>query len=451
MAIRDLIVFLVVFGSIPFILARPRIGIYMWAWLSYMNPHRMTWGFAYEFPFALTVALAVFVGLAFTKFRMAIPKTGVTVVWIALILWMCLTTVVALNPELAFSEWSRTIKIQTLALITVLLIHEKKVIQTFAWVVTLSIVFYGAKGGLFILLRGGEGTVYGPMDSFFEDNNALAVTLLMILPLFVFLIGTVKQNVSLVGFSLPAKPLRGLLWSAAGLSMISVLFTHSRGALLTVVAMTALAIVKTKRKGMLIVAVILAIPATVAYLPDEWFARMSTIQTYSEDTSATGRINAWHFAFNLANDRPLVGGGFDTFTRELFFSYAPNPEHYQDSHSIYFEMLGEHGYVGLLLFILLGLMTYRMAGGLRRRILNNDTSKSDDRWIADMCVALQFGIIAYGVGGAFLGLAYFDLYYHLVGLVLILYRQAQMSVIADSDGESPTVQRSTQILSTKRS
>jgi len=72
-------------------------------------------------------------------------------------------------------------------------------------------------------------------------------------------------------------------------------------------------------------------------MPDAWMQRMGTIKTYEQDGSAMGRINAWHFAFNLALDRPIVGGGFETFQPDLFLKYAPEPENYHDSHSIYFE------------------------------------------------------------------------------------------------------------------
>ena len=59
-----------------------------------------------------------------------------------------------------------------------------------------------------------------------------------------------------------------------------------------------------------------------------------------------GRINSWHMAFNVANDRPLVGGGFELYTPKTFARYAPNPEAIHSAHSVYFQILGEHGYVG---------------------------------------------------------------------------------------------------------
>ena len=49
---RDLLVFAIVIVVLLRVFARPHVGIYLWTWISLMNPHRLTWGLAYEFPFA---------------------------------------------------------------------------------------------------------------------------------------------------------------------------------------------------------------------------------------------------------------------------------------------------------------------------------------------------------------------------------------------------------------
>jgi putative inorganic carbon (hco3(-)) transporter len=422
MAIRDAIIALIVFGALPMILVRPYVGIYMWAWLSYMNPHRLSWGFAYDFPFAQAVALVLLPAALFSNDRRAIPFHAISVIWILFILWICFTTLFALNPEEAVPGWSQAIKIQILALLTVVLIHRKKVLYTFLWIVTISIIFYGVKGAMFVA-QGGVGQVFGPRDSYFEDNNALALTLLMVLPLFVFLIRSITR-VRLGSVTIPAGLVRKSMWLFATLALISVVFSYSRGAFVTITAMIGLALVKLNHRVLLSVLVIIALPILFVYVPDEWFDRMGTIKTYEEDSSAMGRVNAWSFAYNIANERPFVGGGFDVFTPSLFKEYAPDPDDFNDAHSIYFEVLGEHGYIGLILFLLLGYSVYRMAGRLAKTFRRDHPVWSEEAWIGDLAVALQFSLAAYAVGGAFLGLAYFDLYYHMVGTVLILHRYA---------------------------
>jgi probable O-glycosylation ligase (exosortase A-associated) len=141
---------------------------------------------------------------------------------------------------------------------------------------------------------------------------------------------------------------------------------------------------------------------------------MSTIQNYENDESANGRINSWKMAFNMAKNRAL-GGGFDCFQSYSFALYAPNPDDVHDSHSIYFEVLGDHGFVGLAIFLLLGLMTWGTASWVIARA-HRDRER---RWLADLCAMVQVSLIGYASAGAFLGLAYFDYYYTLIALVVL--------------------------------
>jgi probable O-glycosylation ligase (exosortase A-associated) len=151
-------------------------------------------------------------------------------------------------------------------------------------------------------------------------------------------------------------------------------------------------------------------------MPDQWFERMSTIKTYEEDGSAMGRINAWWTAFNLANDR-IFGGGFETWQWDVFQRYAPDPNNVRDVHSIYFEVLGEHGYVGLFLFLLLLALTWLKCGSVIRAV----KGVPDMAWARDLAAMIQVSLVAYMSAGAFLGLAYFDYPYHLIAMVVVLH------------------------------
>jgi probable O-glycosylation ligase (exosortase A-associated) len=159
----------------------------------------------------------------------------------------------------------------------------------------------------------------------------------------------------------------------------------------------------------------LILPIALSIMPQQWFDRMDTIRNYEEDTSAQGRLNAWQFAFNLAVDRPFVGGGFETFDRALFAVYAPNPTDVRDAHSIYFEVLGEHGFVGLALFLGLGISLWRGCSLTIRRT-RDDPDLVEYEHLLRM---VQVSFIAYATSGAFLGLAYFDLFYNLVAIAVI--------------------------------
>ena len=163
-----------------------------------------------------------------------------------------------------------------------------------------------------------------------------------------------------------------------------------------------------------VVIVILA-TAVANFMPKSWYSRMETIETYSEDNSAMGRLNAWKFAYRAANDN-LFGLGFDGFRAETFMVYAPNPTHVQGAHSIYFYVLGDHGWIGLILFLMILFITWHKVSTVAKLTKNIEALK--DYYILSSMLKLSF--IAYFVGGAFLNLSYFDLPWHLVSFVILI-------------------------------
>jgi probable O-glycosylation ligase (exosortase A-associated) len=144
---------------------------------------------------------------------------------------------------------------------------------------------------------------------------------------------------------------------------------------------------------------------------------METIGTYKEDASATGRINAWHMAWNLASDR-FFGGGFSVATAQMFAKYAPDPTDIHAAHSIYFMVLGEQGFIGLFLFCLLWLLVWRTAGKLRTKAL----ARPETQWLSPLGAMCQVSLVGYAVGGAFLSLSYYDLPYNVMVLVVLGHR-----------------------------
>jgi probable O-glycosylation ligase (exosortase A-associated) len=244
----------------------------------------------------------------------------------------------------------------------------------------------------------------GPRASFIAENNTLALALIMTLPLMWYLYLETSNRL-----------LRWGLLGLIALTALSIVTSHSRGALLAGGAMVVFLWLKSPHKLRTALLLVALVPAILMFMPEKWFERMETIQTFQEDASALGRINAWSFAYNVASDRPITGGGYNVFSPDLFKRYAPDPDDFHDAHSIYFEVLGEHGFVGLGLYLVLGFLAFRLGN----RIIQIASDRPDLRWAKNQAAMLQASIMGYAVGGAFLGLAYFDLYYHLLGMMVI--------------------------------
>lgn len=402
---RDLIITLMIFATVPYIFMRPHIGAYAWAWISYMNPHRLTWGFAYTFPFNQVIAGAALISLFFSKEPKKFPWCGATVIWLAFVAWECVTTVFAIDPAHSAVEWERAMKIHLMILFTLLTINTRERLNGLVWVIALSIGFYGFKGGLFTIAKGGKFLVWGPDYSFIAGNNEIAFALVCILPLIYYLTTLVNRKIFKWG----------LLFGIA-MCIASILGTYSRGAFLAMGAIGFVLFLKSDRKFPIFFAMIFVAIAVFAAMPKEYMERMNTIKTYEQDGSALGRINAWYYAVNLANDYPITGGGFTTFLPELFLKYAPEPLNFHDAHSIYFEVLAEQGYVGLVLFLLMGILSLLNCNW----ILRHSKGIEELKWANTLAAMLQVSFVGYAVGGAFLGLAYWDLPYHLMAMTVIL-------------------------------
>lgn len=113
-----------------------------------------------------------------------------------------------------------------------------------------------------------------------------------------------------------------------------------------------------------------------------------------------------------------MGGGFETFRAPTFHLYAPEPLRVHDAHSIYFEVMGEHGFIGLGLFLLMGIFTWFRA----QQVIRFCKKDAKRKWASDLASMVQVSLVGYAVGGAFLGLAYFDLPYHLMIIVVLTAR-----------------------------
>jgi probable O-glycosylation ligase (exosortase A-associated) len=415
MPLRDVVLFAIVFGSLPLVFKKPWIGIIICAWIGYMNPHRYSWGPAYSFPFVAVVAVVTLIGFLFSSENKKLPDNIVVILLFCLVAWVSLTTITALNPHGAVYEWKRFMKIQVLNFLVLYMFQSKARLNILVAVIVASIGFFAFKGGIFTIATGGIYRVGGPAFSFISGNTEIGFAATVILPL-MFYLWTIAEK----------KWQKNFLLIAMTLSAIGIIGTQSRGAFLAFGVLCAYFWWGSRYKTFVLIVFICLIPLLFSVMPDTYFERMETIQNYEEDASAMGRINAWLFAVNLANDRPILGGGANAFTKDLFYRYAPEPENHHDVHSIYFEMLGEQGYPGLLIFCSMLFYSYRNCAYVRKR----SKDVADLKWIFDLARMLQASFVAYAVGGAFLGLAYFDLLYHLVALSVLL------KVIADKEFKS---------------
>lgn len=396
---RDLALLIVIGWIVLQAFRRPWIGILGWTWFSIMNPHQLSWSLR-TMPFAAAIGGATLLGLFLTKDKRDYSLDRENITLILFMAWMCITLPFSMIFDSSFELWKRVMKIDLMILVAMVLLHSKRHMMLLAWVLVLSIGFYGVKGGAFTLATGGSYKVWGPELTYIEGNNEIALAIVIVIPLMRFL-----------QMQMTAKWAKVTMSVCMVLMAMAALGSHSRGALLAIAAMALVLWWRGKNRFVGAVVMVVLAVALLSVMPAEWWERMNTIKTYKDDESAMGRINAWWMAWNLAKSN-FFGGGFFIWTAQIFAIYGPDPTDVHAAHSIYFMVLGEQGFVGLILFLTLFTMGWFTAGSLRTKARGNPRTQ----WLSDLGGMLQVSLAGYAVGGAFLSLSYWDLPYNLIVL-----------------------------------
>lgn len=412
---RDIIITALFFLVLIYAFRRPIIGLMLYYWFSIMAPHRYTWGFAYDLPFPLIAALVTIVTSIIYYKELKFPKTIEVYFLIIFWIYITITTVFSIYPSYAWGEWEDVSKIFLMTFFILLIVNTRKKFVFFTLAIVSFVGLLGVKGAIFGITSRGQYLVWGPPDSYLADNNFMGVAMVMIIPLCFLLKNSYKKrwiyySLIIIGIS----------------SIITCVLTYSRGALVGLLGMGLFYIFSTRYKVFAAFFAVLVLIVGFNFLPAQWFDRMASIKTYQMDESANQRINSWIFSYNLAKAHPL-GGGFGCFTPEQYLKYAPDPYsniksredgtlYAHTAHSIYFEVLAEHGFLGLAIY-LTALISLLLSLQRIQIYYQNIPKKT---WISTFARALFVCIIGFLISAAFLSRAFFELFWVFFALSVCL-------------------------------
>lgn len=433
---RDLIFALAMLIAIPLAIAKPLNAYYLWGWTAVLIPTSYFYGFMVSarmnlFFALLTLAMIV---LGRVKWRDYVPNA---LTWFYLVFLahgtMSYLLGYADNPNNAVYH-DILLKGMVCCLVMPLFIDSRLRLHMMIMVIVLGLGMHGVLNGLKTLASGGGHNMYGPMGSMLADRNHLSVAMALSLPLFYYLY--VYAAHWLVRLAL-----LGGLASVA----LAVLGGGSRGGFLAMSVVGFWIVMTTRHRGRALALVGAAAIGYLAFAPDSWTDRLSTIQEASEDASFMGRVIAWEISSAIALSNPVFGGGFHAVQVQhvwdqfkgvpgllsldvpMMFEIAPKA-----AHSIYFEVMGDLGFVGLLLF--LSLLLYTLLSRFRIRRMTMSLGP-EFVWARDMADALMVAVIAYMVGGAGVSLAYFEVIYMvmmLMELLRVLVKRAYVERLTSS-------------------
>ena len=435
---RDLMFALMMLVAVPLAIARPFNAYLLWAWTAVVVPTSYFYGFMADarlnFLFALLTLLLIFLGRVTWKLYQANRVT-----WLYLLFLTHATLVFFVAyPSNPHNElyYGFLLKGLLFCLLMPFFIRERLHMHAFIIVIVLGFGLHGVLNGLKTLASAGGHNVVGPNGTMIADRNHLSTALALALPLIYYLFQQSRHRLMRWGF------LGGFVLVA-----LAIAGSGSRGGFIALaVVLGWLVMTSRKRWSALVLVSILAL-LFVNLAPDQWFNRISTIEDAGEDASFMGRVIAWKVSSAMALSNPIFGGGFhavqvqdiwDQFKAApglLGFLNLPTPEFSaKAAHSIYFEVMGDMGFVGLFIFMAILLYGIRARFLIKRQLRYMGTQWL---WARDMADMLMLGIIAYMAGGAAVSLAYFEVIYMVVMLMEML-RLHVTRAVAEAQKASPT-------------
>ena len=379
----------------------PFVGVLIWEWFALMSPHMEAFGFSQSLPLNFIVAAGTVLAWLISKEPKRIPPHAIIVLLAIFLAWTTFNSFFAYDPAWSWKYWDRTWRILFFGFVVAGLATNKVRIEALIWVAVISLLYYGVKGGVFTIQTGGAYKVFGPESSIIGDNNQLALALLMVLPLVEYFRSSVSY-----------KPLSWLLAGCMVFTVIAIIGSYSRGAYIAMAALALLAWLKSRRKLTFLLILLVAAAAIYQFSPQEVVDRAASIKSADSDASFHGRWVAWQVATRYAIDHFPFGAGFYGPQLDGIFNYYFPLERSHAAHSIYFQVLGEHGFIGLALYLALACVSFVVAWRLARTPQQEST-----RWIQKLAAMIQISLFAFFVGGGALSMAYYDVFIILICLL----------------------------------
>jgi len=421
--VRDLIfvAFLAAFFAGGF--RKPFLFVLAYVYIDIVSPQRLTYILLNSVPISLIAVGLCVAGWALVDDKRD-SRVGPRQLLILLLLLYCwLTTRNADFPVEALDKWGWVWKALAFAAFLPLTLRTKLRIEALLLIMILSASSIIIVGGIKTIASGGGG--YGSLNLMVDNNSGLyegstiSTVAIAIIPLILWFsrYGTIFR---------PDWKVRTFCYALVFSCLLIPVGTSTRTGLLCIGLVAVLMLRDTKRKVLYLGILGVLGLAAVPLLPSTFTDRMSTIKTYKADESASTRLAVWKWTWEYAKDHPL-GGGFEMY-RQNQIRYDTEKVEGQEGnlsidrkltidkarafHSAYFEMLGEQGYPGLALWLIINL-----TGIIRMEVIRHRYRKAppDQAWITPLAGALQSGHLVYLLGAAFIAIAFQPFVYMLIG------------------------------------
>lgn len=414
------ILWIIILGVFSFLgLKRPYIAYCCVIFADILKPQNLSFSILANKPISLIVTAVFFISLITNFKEIKLPKIRIiSILTLFFMIWITLTTFQAEFQFLAWYKYDYSIKTIFLALFIPFVINSKVKFQFFLMTLAIATSYYFIVGGMTTVF---EPTAYGQQlirtragDSELTESSTLSMVSAMLIPIMFFL-----SKYSL--FVKKSPSLKYLFILIAFAAVMTIIGTHARTGIIGLLILIIMIILKTKHRFKIMMLSSLVVVLMLNFATDSWLERIGGLTSSNKESSAYGRIVVWKWTIDYVKYRPILGGGFMSYKANAGVLHLYNNSDIEiDSrshsgkafHNIYFEVLGEHGYPGLIIFGLLIFFTLK---------INNRLAKSTETpWIRDAALSNNMALLIFCGCGMFIGIAFSPWLYLFSGLAVAL-------------------------------
>lgn len=411
----DLIVAFILLVFMVVGLTRPNIAMMGYIWIDLVKPQKIAYGFVSGQPLSMIIAAICIISFIFNIKKLnKLENKKVTILLFIFAIWITITTATSLFPEHAWVKWNWAFKTVVAAILIPFTIKTREDLEAFIWIFLASVAFFTISAGVKTALSGGgygARLISGGDNSGLTESSTLALVAAASLPL---LINFIKNSLLLD----KTKLYKLFIYALIVAGVLTVIGSYARNGLIGLFILGYFMFIKSNHKSGVLFVLVSTILLIYNFAPEAWFERMGTMDNFAKDSSALGRIVVWRWTADFASTH-LFGGGFHAYIANagLLNLYHDSPnivfEHTAKAfHSIYFEVLGEHGFIGLGIYLSILSTLF-----LQLRQMAKDKK---DEWKAALASSLLQSLYIFCACGAFIGVAFQPVLYILAAFVISL-------------------------------
>ncbi len=421
---RDLVFLAYLAALLGLGLRRPFLFVLAYAYIDIVSPQRLCYYLLNSLPISLIAFAAALGGWLFIDKKSDTRFSWRQALILVLLGYCAWTTSTADFPIEAATKWGWVWKALVFAVFLPLTLRTRLRIEALSLAMVLCASSIIITGGIKTALSGGG---YGTLNLMVENNSGLyegsiiSTVAICIIPLILYLAKwqTIFPNdwkVKIFAYAL------------CFACLLMPIGTQARTGLVCAAILAGMMLMRAKRRFLYGALIAGAVVISIPFLPASFTARMSTIQNHQADESAGTRVAVWKWTLEYVGEHPM-GGGFEAYLQNKIryntvktigegSSVAVQTTAIEDKgrayHSSYFEMLGEQGWPGLGMWLLLNFMCLVRTELLRRRYAK--VTEGPDAWVSPYALAMQQGHIIYLIGSLFVGIAFQPFIFMLIAL-----------------------------------